>query len=279
MRTDQTRASIREGIVADQIGSNCDDGPAMASTADRSRGTSRPNLLYILSDQHCPFVTGCYRDPLVETPHLDALAAAGVTMDGAYCPSPICGPSRMAMLTGLHPFQNRSWTNRDILDSAIPTMAHALGASGCRPVLIGRLHSMGPDQRRGYAERLVGDHSPNYAGAGPVPDRGALNGTAGPDHVSLAMSGAGQSGYEVHDEEVTDAAVRLLQREGRPAARKPGSPAVLPDRRADAAPPALRGAGRQTTAATRNVSGCRRSRRSRGRGCPNICPGGASTPA
>ena len=187
---------------------------AMASTVDRSRGTSRPNLLYILSDQHCPFVTGCYGDPLVETPHLDALAAAGVTMDGAYCPSPICGPSRMAMLTGLHPFQSRSWTNRDILDSAIPTMAHALGASGCRPVLIGRLHSIGPDQRRGYEERLVGDHSPNYAGAGPVPDRGALNGTAGPDHVSLAMSGAGQSGYEVHDEEVTDDAVRLLQREG-----------------------------------------------------------------
>ena len=118
------------------------------------------------------------------------------------------------MLTGLHPFQNRSWTNRDILDSSIPTMAHALGAAGRRPVLIGRLHSMGPDQRRGYAERLVGDHSPNYAGAGPVPDRGPLDGAAGPDHVSLAMSGAGQSGYEVHDEEVTDAAVRFLQREG-----------------------------------------------------------------
>ena len=188
----------------------------MAATVDRtrgSRGSRRPNLLYILSDQHCPFVTGCYGDPLVDTPHLDRLAAAGVTMDAAYCPSPICGPSRMSMLTGLHPFQNRSWTNRDILDSSIPTMAHALGAAGCRPVLIGRLHSMGPDQRRGYAERLVGDHSPNYAGAGPVADRGALAGTAGPDHVSLARSGAGQSGYEVHDEEVTAAAVRFLQRE------------------------------------------------------------------
>ena len=187
----------------------------MASTLDRTRGARRPNLLYILSDQHCPFVTGCYGDALVETPHLDGLAAAGVTMDAAYCPSPICGPSRMSMLTGLHPFQNRSWTNRDILDSGIPTMAHALGAAGRRPVLIGRLHSMGPDQRRGYAERLVGDHSPNYAGAGPVPDRGALNGTAGPDHVSLAMSGR-------RPERLRGArrrgdrrrAVRFLQREG-----------------------------------------------------------------
>ena len=31
----------------------------------------RPNLLYIHSDQHSPFVTGCYGDPLVQTPHLD----------------------------------------------------------------------------------------------------------------------------------------------------------------------------------------------------------------
>ena len=186
----------------------------MTSTADQARPAGRPNLLYIHSDQHCPFVTGCYGDPLVATPHLDELAAAGMVMDGAYCPSPICGPSRMATLTGRHPFQNRSWTNRDILDSAIPTLAHALGAAGYRPVLIGRMHSMGPDQRRGYVERRVGDHSPNYAGAGPVADRGALNGTAGPEHVSLARSGAGQSGYEVHDEEVTGATVQFLRREG-----------------------------------------------------------------
>jgi hypothetical protein len=34
-----------------------------------------PNLLYIISDQHNPFVTGCYGDAVVSTPHLDALAA------------------------------------------------------------------------------------------------------------------------------------------------------------------------------------------------------------
>ena len=212
------------------------------------------------------------------TPHLDGLAAAGVTMDAAYCPSPICGPSRMAMLTGLHPFQNRSWTNRDILDSSIPTMAHALGAAGCRPVLIGRLHSMGPDQRRGYAERLVGDHSPNYAGAGPVPDRGALNGTAGPDHVSLAMSGAGQSGYEVHDEEVTDAAVRFLQREGdRRRADPEAEPFCLTVGLMLPHPPYVARAA--TTGTTRTASRRRGSHSSRARRCRSTCAGGVSTPA
>ena len=52
----------------------------------------RPNLLYIHSDQHSPYVAGCYGDSLVETPHLDALAERGVVFDNTYCPSPICVP-------------------------------------------------------------------------------------------------------------------------------------------------------------------------------------------
>ena len=51
---------------------------------------NRPNLLYIHSDQHNPYVTGCYGDSLDDTPHLDALAARGVTLENTYCPSPIC---------------------------------------------------------------------------------------------------------------------------------------------------------------------------------------------
>ena len=58
-----------------------------------------PNLLFIFSDQHAFNVSGCYGDPVAETPNLDSLAAAGVTFDAAYCPSPICVPSRMSMLT------------------------------------------------------------------------------------------------------------------------------------------------------------------------------------
>ena len=42
---------------------------------------NRPNLLYILSDQHTPFVTGCYGDPLVQTPSLDRLAANSIRID------------------------------------------------------------------------------------------------------------------------------------------------------------------------------------------------------
>ncbi len=99
---------------------------------------SRPNLLYIHSDQHGPSVTGCYGDPLVQTPNLDGLAAKGTVFTNAYCPSPVCVPSRMSMLTGRYPYENEVWANNHVLDSGIPTFAHAMGAAGYRPVLINR---------------------------------------------------------------------------------------------------------------------------------------------
>ena len=172
-----------------------------------------PNLLYIHSDQHSPYVAGCYGDPLVETPHLDALAERGVVFDNTYCPSPICVPSRMSMLSGRYPCDNQVWTNSHILDSGIPTFAHAMGAGGYHPVLIGRMHSVGPDQLHGYAERLVGDHGPNQPGGKGV-DHGQLSGTAGPGRISLRLSGHGQSAYQVHDEDVTAATVDYLNRLG-----------------------------------------------------------------
>jgi len=174
----------------------------------------RPNLLYIHSDQHNPRVLGCYGDPLIRSPHLDALAEAGVLIEHAYCPSPICVPSRMSTLTGRHPHENRVWTNSHVLSSAIPTMAHSMGAGGYRPVLIGRMHAIGPDQLHGYAQRLVGDHSPNHPGGRPV-DHGMLARTTGPARVSLERSGHGQNAYQVHDEAVTEAAVDFLDRRGR----------------------------------------------------------------
>ena len=176
--------------------------------------TNRPNLLYIHSDQHNPFVTGCYGDPVVETPNLDRLASHGVVFDAAYCTSPICVPSRMSMLTGLHPYQNRVWTNRHVLHSGIPTFAHALGAAGYRSVLAGRMHVRGPDQLHGYSNRLVGDHMPNHLG-GPMPQMGILSGTETPVRKTLTTSGPGQVAYQLHDEEVTAAAVGFLDQIGR----------------------------------------------------------------
>lgn len=169
----------------------------------------RPNLLFIFSDQHAARVTGCYGNGVAETPNLDRLAARGVTFDAAYCPSPLCVPSRMSMLTARHPHRTGVWGNEDVMSPALPTMAHALGAAGYRPTLVGRLHSVGPDQMLGYARREVGDHHANWSGV-PRVDMGPLEGSASPDRRSLRHSGAGQSAYEVKDEAVTDRALEVL---------------------------------------------------------------------
>ena len=173
----------------------------------------QPNILYIHSDQHSPFVTGCYGDELVRTPHIDRLAADGAVFDSVYCCSPICVPSRMAMLTGRHPHQNQVWTNRHVLDSGIPTVAHSLGAAGYRPVLVGRMHARGPDQLHGYAERMLGDHVANHLG-GSAQDMGVLTGTETPVRKTLQSAGPGKLAYQLLDEYRTAAAVDYLNQQG-----------------------------------------------------------------
>ena len=169
----------------------------------------RPNILFIMSDQHTQRITGCYGDAIVATPNLDRLAARGVAFDNAYTPSPLCVPARMSFLTGRHPHRQDCWTNSDVLPSDLPTFAHALGAAGYAPTLVGRLHSIGVDQLRGYVRRLVGDHSTNWVGGVPH-SLGVLNKTNDPYRVSIERSGAGQSSYECHDDDVTEAALGVL---------------------------------------------------------------------
>jgi choline-sulfatase len=171
---------------------------------------SRPNLLFLFSDQHTRRVAGCYGDRTGATPNLDRLAQEGVVFDNAYCPSPLCVPSRMSMLTGLHPYEQECWTNDDYLRSDATTWLHAAGAAGYRPVLAGRLHSMGPDQLHGYAERMVGDHSPNWGGV-PRHDLGVLEKANDPWRESLERSGVGQSAYQIKDAETTAAACDYLR--------------------------------------------------------------------
>ncbi len=170
----------------------------------------RPNLLFLFSDQHTQRIAGCYGGLPGLTPNLDRLAAAGVTFDHAYCPSPLCVPSRMSMLTARYPYEQECWTNDDYLRSDAATWAHAAGAAGYRPVLAGRLHSMGPDQLHGYAERVVGDHSPNWGGV-PRHDLGVLDKANDPWRESLDRSGIGQSAYQVKDQETAAAACEHLR--------------------------------------------------------------------
>ncbi len=179
----------------------------------------RPNIVFILSDQHAQKVMGCYGDALSPTPNLDRLAARGVCFDNAYCASPICTPSRMSLLTGRWPHEQSCWTLEDYLASDLPTYAHALGAAGYRTIQVGRMHSLGPDQHHGFSERILGEAGPSWLGVARQ-KLGVLSGAQGPSGpdpdspegtaISIARSGPGQSGYETVDDAITEAALERI---------------------------------------------------------------------
>lgn len=176
---------------------------------------SRPHVILIVSDQHNRGVLGCAGDPYIRTPHLDRLAGAGTRFAAAYAASPLCVPSRMALLTGLSPAHCQVHQNQEALASHIPTLAHALGAAGYRSVLCGRMHFVGPDQRHGYQERWVGDHGPTDV-AGREAELGLFDGTTGQHVDTLAKSGAGVSSIQLYDEAVTDAACARIDAHATP---------------------------------------------------------------
>lgn len=115
----------------------------------------KPNILLIQVDQLAAPALAAYGHPLVKTPHIDALAARGITFERAYCNSPICAPSRFSMLTGRLPSRIGVYDNGSEFPASVPTIAHYLAQAGYSTTLCGKMHFVGPDQLHGYEERLI----------------------------------------------------------------------------------------------------------------------------
>lgn len=117
---------------------------------------SSPNVLLIVTDEHNFRTLGCYRDTMpreqsnmwgigavVETPHLDKLAAEGVLCTRAYATSPVCSPCRAALITGRYPHATGVPQNNEVLDRNVPTLADRLNVEGYRTAFIGKWHLAG----------------------------------------------------------------------------------------------------------------------------------------
>ena len=173
----------------------------------------RPNILLIISDQHSKHHLGCYGDPLVRTPHLDRLAREGMRFANAYTAAPLCVPARMAFMTSRRPSANQVWDNAHVLNSALPTWAHAVGAAGYETALIGRMHFVGPDQRHGFERRPMGEYSAHHPGAqrqgGPM-FKDIPASTSGQSRECVEIAGYGRTTYQSFDDRVADATCTYL---------------------------------------------------------------------
>jgi choline-sulfatase len=120
----------------------------------------QPNILLLMADQLAAPALPCYGHPVVRALHLAALAARGVVFDAAYCASPLCAPSRAALMAGRLPSRVGGYDNACEFPASVPTLAHGLRAQGYKTCLAGKMHFVGPDQLHGFEERVTTDIYP-----------------------------------------------------------------------------------------------------------------------
>jgi arylsulfatase len=100
----------------------------------------RPNILLIYADQHRFDCLGAAGNSNLQTPSIDDLAADGVRYSHAFCPFPVCTPSRYSLLSGLYVHQHLGWNNRCTLPHGIDTFPRLLRDSGYRTAAVGKMH-------------------------------------------------------------------------------------------------------------------------------------------
>lgn len=88
------------------VGSSAFLAYVLCLCAAASSAAERPNLIFILTDNHGAWTLGCYGNPDIQTPHLDRMANEGMQFMRAMASNPVCSPTRATYLTGLIPSQH-----------------------------------------------------------------------------------------------------------------------------------------------------------------------------
>ncbi len=202
-----TKITRREFIRA---GASAVVGLSLSSR--RARGEKpaapkRPNVLWIMSDEHNPYVLGCYGDPIVETPNIDSLAATGVRFANAYCQHPLCVPSRSALMTGRYCFELGAWDNGSTLPDDVHTMGHHFAEGGYVTGASGKMHIIGKDKRLGFKLRPLGDAGADVLWKAAEDVRRVAGAVCQP-----AVAGPSDDPLDTfQDYQVTQAAIRMLK--------------------------------------------------------------------
>jgi len=104
------------------------------------QGNPRPNILFMMSDDHASHAISSYGSRINKTPNIDRLAKEGARLDNCFCTNSICTPSRAAILTGQYSHKNGVNTLNDKLDPKSRSVAKYLQADGYQTAMIGKWH-------------------------------------------------------------------------------------------------------------------------------------------
>jgi arylsulfatase A-like enzyme len=100
----------------------------------------RPNILYIMADDHAAHAMSCYGSRINRTPNLDRIAEGGMRLDNCFCTNSICTPSRAVILTGVHSHISGVTTLASKIDNRILTFPRLLQAAGYQTAIVGKWH-------------------------------------------------------------------------------------------------------------------------------------------
>src|SRR5437660_7886058 len=103
------------------------------------RVADRPNILFIMSDDHAAHAIGAYGSRVNQTPNIDRLAREGLVLTSVFATNSICTPSRAVILTGQYSHLN-GVTMFNRFDSSRTTVARLLQAGGYYTGMIGKWH-------------------------------------------------------------------------------------------------------------------------------------------
>ncbi|MCL4784384.1 MAG: sulfatase-like hydrolase/transferase [Bryobacterales bacterium] len=115
-------------------------GLAPAFLAGAQTAKRRPNLLFLIADDHAGYAMGCDGNRHALTPNLDRLANEGIRFSHAYCNCPVCTPSRQSLLTGQMPSAAGVTRLPTPLALGKPTFSEQLRKAGFHTGVIGKMH-------------------------------------------------------------------------------------------------------------------------------------------
>jgi arylsulfatase A-like enzyme len=100
----------------------------------------RPNILFIMSDDHAYQAISAYDDRLIQTPNIDRIADEGILFTNACVTNSICAPSRAVILTGKHSHLNGKIDNHAKFDTTQVTFPQLFQKAGYQTAMYGKLH-------------------------------------------------------------------------------------------------------------------------------------------
>ena len=110
------------------------------SCAEKNETKARPNILFIMSDDHAYQAISAYDDKLIKTPNIDRIANEGMLFTNACVTNSICAPSRAVILTGKHSHLNGKIDNKAKFDDTQITFPQLFQKAGYQTAMFGKLH-------------------------------------------------------------------------------------------------------------------------------------------